>query len=131
VIDLAEALGVVAIVLEVLGQGDNVGQNPAEVGLEVVDAGGLGTQTGEQGGAGRAAHGLLAVGTGKPGALRSQAVDVGGLHLGATVAAQLGAHVVGGDEEHVAPFPRWRCLGQGAKACRCGQKARGAEEVAS
>ena len=102
VVDLAEAPGEVAVVPEMLGEGHRVGEDAPEMGLEVVDAGGLGAEAREQRCPRRSADGLLAVGPFEERALGGEAVDVRGEHPLAPIATELGTEVVGRDEEDVA-----------------------------
>jgi hypothetical protein len=91
----------VAVLHEELGEGEGVRVVLAEVGREVPDAEGVGAHTREEGGAGWIADGLLAVGVREEGAAGGEGVDVRGLDVGETVAAEFGSEVVGGDEEDV------------------------------
>jgi hypothetical protein len=102
VIDLADAAGPVAVVAEELREGDDVGQGGAEVFGEVIDAGGVRREAGQQGGAGGAAEGELGVGAVEADAGAGDAVDVRRFDEGMAVATEAGVEVVDGEEEDVA-----------------------------
>lgn len=87
--------------LEVLGEGDDVGDGLAEVGVEVPNLGGVGTQAGHEAGAGGGADGLLAVGAEEGGAGGGEFVDVGADDVFGSEAMEFGAEVIDGDEEDV------------------------------
>lgn len=97
-VDFAETLNVVAVIFEILWKSDDVGDCFAEVGDQVVDAGGVGACAGEEAGAAGGTDGLLAVGAVKNDAGGSDAVDVRGVDVGAAVAVEFRAQVVDGDE---------------------------------
>ena len=96
--DFSVGVGLVAVVAEVAGEGEEVGVEVAKGDVVVGDAVGVGSGGGEQRGAGRVADGLLAVGAGEEAALGGEFVDVGGDGVFGIVAAEFGAEVVDGDE---------------------------------
>ena len=77
--DLAHALAVIAVVLEILRDGHGVRQGGAEMRLEIPDPGGVRTTAGHQRGARRAAHGLLAVSPVEGRPARADAIQIRGL----------------------------------------------------
>ena len=100
-VDLADALRVVAVVLEVLGQGDDVRVDGAEVGVVPVDPDGIGAEPGHDRSAGRAAERLLAVGAVEADTRGGQAVDVGAEDMAGAVAPEVRPQVIDGDEKDV------------------------------
>jgi hypothetical protein len=99
--ELAQRLGVPAILLEVLRQGHGVRPGLAEVRAEVVNSESLGAEAGEQRITRGGAHSLVAVGQVEPHAARGEAVRVGRLHRGVSVAAEQRLEVIHADEEDV------------------------------
>ena len=99
--DFAERSGDVAVVFEVLREGDDIGQDAAEVVFEIVNFGGVGTAAEEQGSARGAADGLLAIGAREAEGSRGEPVNIGRDGEGVAVAADGGFQVVDGDEEDV------------------------------
>ena len=99
--DLADALRVIAAVLEQLRQGHGIGFVNPKVRGQIPHSERVGSHAGEQRSTRGIAHGLLAVGAVENGATRGEAVDVRRLHLSAAVAAEFDAQVIDGNEENV------------------------------
>ena len=106
VIDLAEGLGVIAVVLEVLGEAEAFPEAPAieRVTIGVV-AGGVGTQSEHQGDSRGTALGSLAVGAPEGGPPGGQPVDTGGPDGLLAVASQQRSQIVRGDEQDIGAVP--------------------------
>jgi hypothetical protein len=111
VVDLANPLDKVAVVLEVLTQRHDLGEGCAKMGVEVVDAGGVGPGPGEDAGAGRGADRLLAVRPEKCDPRPGEAIEVGAVHVLGPIGTKLGAEVIDGDEQHIGPVPGTRRAG--------------------
>lgn len=89
---VARVLEAIAKVVRVLGEVEIIGE---ESGLVAVEPG-------HEGGAGRTADGMVRIGTGEFGALRGEAVEVGGADIGVTAVAEgLGPPLVGEEEKEV------------------------------
>lgn len=99
--DFAKRLGAVAVVFEVLREGDGVGLGLAKVGRQVVYAERLGTEAGEERIAGRGADRLIAIGGVEADALGGEAVDVRGDRVWIAVAGNVRLQVVDADEEDI------------------------------
>ena len=123
--ELAGAEGGVAALAKELGEGDPVGVEVADAGGVAEDLGGVGRVAGEERGARRIAEGELAVVAVEADALRCQLVDVGAAGVEAAgVAGELGAHVVGHEEEDVE---RLFARADGGSLCRGSSRDRGGE----
>lgn len=125
VVDLAEGLGVISVVLEVLGEAGVFPEALAIEGVAIgVVSGGVGPQSEHQGHARRTALGCLAVGSAEGGPPGGQPVDAGGLDGLLSVGAQQGAQIVGGDEQDVGAVP-----GRGGRQRRRQQRQGGGQQA--
>ncbi len=84
-----------------LRQRDHVGNDAAEVRLQIVDLGRIGAQAREKARAGWRADGLLAVGAVELHAASGEFVEIRTLDVAGAVAAQLRPQIVDGDEQDV------------------------------
>ena len=107
----------VAVGLEVLRQGDHLGQRGAEMGVEVPHPRRIRPPPGQQRTAGRAAHRLLAIGVLEHDAARREAVNIGGFDHLIAITTHFRAQVVHRDEQDVGAG---RCGGGGGKGQRRG-----------
>ncbi len=142
--ELAAAQGGVAVFAEELWERDPVRMEVADAGAVAENLGGVGRMAGEERRARRIAERELAVVAVEANALGGESVDVGTVRVeAAVVAGELGAHVVGHEEEDVEGAlagvsgggfdwrSRCRGLGRGGKCCsECGSGGFG-EEVSS
>jgi hypothetical protein len=94
VVDFADASGEPAVLAEELRQRDGIRQSLAEMAVEVIDLCGIGSATGEHGGAAGIAERDLIVGAVKPHAAGREAVDM-------RCAWAIVREIVDGDEENV------------------------------
>jgi len=101
VVDFAEAAGVVAVVFEMLRQRGDVWHRGAQGASDFKNLRRGRVAPAEHGDAGRGAQCLLHVAAPKDHAALRQRIEVGRLHGGIAVAAELRAHVIAGDEEDV------------------------------
>ena len=101
VVDFADRSGVVAVILEVLREGEGVGQFFIERVLQCIDLGGVRPESGQDADARRPADGLLAIGLLKQDAALRQSVDIRRFHVGGAVAAQLDAQVIHRHEQDI------------------------------
>ena len=101
VIHLAEPRAPVAILFEVLWQGDAIRLSHAEMCDQVPHLCGIRSQAREHRRARWRAHRLLAVGVIEDQSTRRDAVDVRGLHDLVPIAPEFGSKVIDGDEEDV------------------------------
>lgn len=127
-VQLAHALHEMAVLSEVLGQRDHVGQRLSEMGFQIVDAGGVGPRPAQQAGPGGRAHRLLAIGAFEKQTGLRDPVDVRAVDVPAAVAAQFGSQVIDSDEQHIQPFRFGGCCpnskqnghGRADRSCRAG-----------
>ncbi len=117
--DLAHGLGAVALLAEVLRQGDGIRRGFAEVRAQLVDAEGLRAQAGHERVAGGGADGLVAIRGLEEHAAPGEAVGVGRFGEAVAIAAEGGLQIVHADEQDV----RFGGRGAGAE----GQAAKEAE----
>jgi len=96
--DLAHALAMVALVLEVLGHRHGVRQRGPEMRREIPDPGGVGPTAGHERGARRTAHGLLAVGPVEGRAAGRDTVQIRRLDERAPGGVRFGPEVIDGEE---------------------------------
>ena len=101
VVDLPDTRDEVPVPSEHLRQRDDVGDDLAKVGLQVVDARGIGPQAGQQRHPARAAQRKLRVGAVEPDAACGQAIQVGSLDQRMPERAEVVVEIVGHDQEHV------------------------------
>lgn len=99
--DFSHRQGHVAILLEVLREGGEVSRVYPPVGVEVIQAGGVGPPPSEEGHSARGAHCLLGKGILEEEAVGCQLIDVWGLHCLIPVTAQGRAQVIHNDEQDI------------------------------
>ena len=101
VIELAHALDKIAVVLEQLRQGDHVRQRCAKMGLQIPHPGRVRPRPGQQAGAGRRAHRLLAIGTIEDHALRRDAVDIRAADIISAITTEFRTQIIHCNEQNV------------------------------
>ena len=107
VVDFANAGHVVAILDEMLGKRDGVGDGSTEMLVEVVDFDLVGTEPGHDGGPAGIAERELIVGLVEADALGGEAVDMGSFDDEIAIAAEGSSEIIDGDEEDIRLF----CVG--------------------
>jgi NADPH-dependent ferric siderophore reductase len=105
VIDLADARSEIAAASEHLRQRYDVWQNRSKVRLQVMDAGRVRPEAGQERDPARTAQRELRVRAVEPDSARGQPIDIWTLHQLVAVRSQVVVEIVGHDEEHVRP--RW------------------------
>lgn len=111
VIDLACPRCMAAIALKELRQGNHLGNAGAEMFLQVINAGGIGRQAGEQGSPRRAAQRQLTIGAVKANAGAREAIEVRRPRQPFPTGAEGMVQIIRGDKQHVA-----------LRAALCGQR---------
>ena len=98
VIDFSDGSRLVAVLLEVLRQREDIGHHGPQGGLQIVNCRRIWTAAAENTRPRRRAYGLLAVGSLEEDALCGQLIDVRRLDEILTIATELRAEVIYGDE---------------------------------
>ena len=101
VIDLADARREVSVALEHLRQREHIGQYRPEIGLQLVNARGIGPKTRQQRNPARTAQRKLVVGAIESHTARGQPIEVRRLHHRMTVDPHVVVEIVGHDDENV------------------------------
>jgi hypothetical protein len=101
-VDLTDGYGLVAVIFEVLGQRCDSWHGLANGRIVAVYSAGVGSDAAKKAGPGRSADGLLAIRSLEEQPPPGQAVDIWRDNVFDSIAAQLRAQVVYGDEEDVS-----------------------------
>ena len=103
--NLANALGMVTVVLEQLWKGHDVRRMNAEMCWQIPHFQLIGTLTRQQRSPRRIAHRLLAVSMFKQGRARSKSINIGGLNMLLSITPQFNSQIINRNEQYISGCP--------------------------